>query len=422
MCTGGNGAGMTTIAYIANSFPSPIERYVIDEICELRRRGASVICCSGQRVSRRGLNEIECQFHDETRYIRPIPPVQLINALSRIASGGQILRPILESGLKESVNARQCIRTFAHTLLGAALANHLAQLNVDHIHAHHGYYASWMALIAASLLDISFSFTLHGSDLLLDENLLRTKLHFCRFCITVSNYNRDYTLHKFPQVRGSKIFVQRLGVVPAGHTAADSGKLKQRTPLLLAVGRLKPVKNYEFLIQACAALRDEGLRFQCWIAGDGPESSNLNRMVHALDLQRRICLLGHVAQPRLSAVYSRADIFVLTSHSEGIPLVLMEAMAHGRLVLAPAITGIPELIQHGKNGFLYQPGSMVDFVDSVRWILERRASLDEVRRAAMETISSRYDRAQNVRNFADHFLERLAKPSDEHENSLLQQV
>ncbi len=421
MRTGGNGAGMTTIAYIANAFPSGVEGYVVDEICELRRRGARVICCSGQRVSGRGLSEIECQFHDETRYIRPMSPVKTMGALSRIISRRQILWPIVESGLKESVNARQGIRTFAHTLLGGALAHELAPLNVDHIHAHHGYYASWMALIAASLLGISFSFTLHGSDLMVDDNLLRTKLHFCRFCITVSNYNRDYILQKFPQVRGSRIFVQRLGVAPAGHLAANS-ELEQRTPLLLAVGRLKPVKNHEFLIQACAALRDEGRRFQCWIAGDGPEHANLNRMVRALDLQRRVCLLGHVTQPRLSAIYCRADIFVLTSHSEGIPLVLMEAMAHGRLVLAPAITGIPELIQHGKNGFLYQPGSMVDFVDSVRWILERRACLDEVRRAAVETISTRYDREQNVRDFADHFLARLAKPSDEYENSLLQQV
>lgn len=422
MFAGGNGAAMTTIAYIANAFPSPVERYVIDEICELRRRGVQVICFSANRTSRRGLNEIECQFHDETRVIRPVPPLRMMKALSRIVSAWRTVRPMLKHGRKESVNARQCIRTAAHTVLGAALADELAPLHVDHVHAHHGYYGSWMALTAARLLGIGFSFTLHGSDLLLDENLLGTKLHFCRFCVTISNYNRDYLLQKFPQARRSRILVQRLGVDPPIRLAAHSGKAEQRTPLLLAVGRLKPIKNHEFLLQVCAALRNEGRRFQCWIAGDGPEYSKLNRLIRTLDLQRRVCLLGHVGQPRLSAMYARADIVVLTSHSEGIPLVLMEAMAHGRLVLAPAITGIPELIQHGKNGFLYQPGSMVDFVDSVRWILERRASLDEVRRAAIETISSRYDRAQNVRNFADHFLERLAKPSDEHENSLLQQV
>jgi glycosyltransferase involved in cell wall biosynthesis len=145
-------------------------------------------------------------------------------------------------------------------------------------------------------------------------------------------------------------------------------------------------------------------------------------MVRALRLQRQVCLLGQVPQPRLFAIYPMADLVVLTSRSEGIPLVLMEAMAHGRLVLAPAITGIPELIQHGKNGFLYESESILDFLDSVRWILDRRFSLEEVRRSAVETISTHYDRQKNIRSFADHFLARLSEPSDDQEDPLLQQV
>lgn len=279
-----------------------------------------------------------------------------------------------------------------------------------------------MALIASRLLGISFSFTLHGSDLLLHENLLGTKLRFCRFCVTVSNYNRDYILRKFPQVDPAKVLVQRLGVDPASRTSTNFGQPEQRTPILLSVGRLRQVKNHEFLIQACAALRNEGHAFQCWIVGDGPEYRNLDRMVRALQLQQHVCLLGHVSPARLSAIYPRADLVVLTSRSEGIPLVLMEAMARGRLVLAPAITGIPELIQHGNNGFLYQSGSLLDFVASVQRILDRRSSLEDVRRAAVETISMHYDRQRNVRSFADHFLARLAERNDEHENPLLQQV
>lgn len=413
---------MTTVAYIANAFPSPVERYVIDEICELRRRGVRVICFSGEHTSRRGLGEVESRFHDETRCIRPVPLLKMKRALSRLAWGRATIGPILRAGLAEGVNANQRVRMLAHTLLGAALAEELTSAHIDHIHAHHGYYASWMAMIAAGLLGIGFSFTLHGSDLLLDANLLGTKLRFCRFCITVSNYNRDYILRTFPNVHPSKILVQRLGVRPAPQRLTHSARPDHRTPLLLAVGRLKPVKNHEFLIEACAALRSQGCRFQCWIAGDGPDYSKLRHKIRGLGLQEQVCLLGHVVQPRLSAMYSKADVVVLTSRSEGIPVVLMEAMAHGRLVLAPAITGIPELIEHAKNGFLYQAGSISDFVDSLGWIFDRSSSLDEIRRAARHTISTHYDREQNVRSFADHFLARLAAPRDEHEDSLLQQV
>lgn len=413
---------MTTVAYIANSFPSPIESYVMDEIRELRHRGVRVICCSAKRTSRRNLNDAECQFHDETRFIRPVPALKLAKALSRVVSELPTLQPILQAGLNESVNTKQRLRIVAHSVMGAALADELAPLKADHIHAHHGYYASWMAMIAASLLGISFSFTLHGSDLLLDKNLLGTKLRFCRLCFTVSNYNRDYILRNFPQISPSKVLVQRLGVQPPLQSSPHFDRPEQPTPLLLAVGRLKQVKNHEFLVEACSALRNQGRRFQCWIAGDGPEYSNLSRKIRALGLQQHVCLLGHVAQSRLSAIYSRADLVVLTSRSEGLPVVLMEAMAQGRLVLAPAITGIPELVDHGKNGFLYQQQSIADFVESVGWILDCRSNLDEVRRAAARTIATQYDREQNIRCFADQFLARLVAPRHEHENSLLQQV
>jgi colanic acid/amylovoran biosynthesis glycosyltransferase len=417
-----SGSAMTTVAYIANAFPSTIEPYVIDEICELRRRGARVICCSAKHVSRDGLSEMERELWKETRSIRPVSPREMMCSLYRLASDRRSLRPVLEAALQENANTRKRVRMLAHTLLGIALADKLRSCAVDHIHAHHGYYGSWMALIASRLLGIGFSFTLHGSDLLLDQNLLGPKLRFCRFFITVSNYNCDYILRKFPQTRASKIIVQRLGVDRVTAPVDISEESDSRIPVLLAVGRLKAVKNHEFLIQACAALRNEGRPVRCWIAGDGPEYRNLHYLVRALRLEEQVRLLRQVPRAALSELYRRADLVVLTSRSEGLPVVLMEAMAQGRLVLAPAITGIPELVQHGKNGFLYQPGSILDFLDSVRWVLDRRSSLADVRREAVHSISVNYDRQQNLRSFADHFLARLVQPHDQDENSLLQQV
>jgi len=411
---------MTTVAYIANSFPSPVEPYVMDEISELRRRGVQVICCSAERVSPDRLSDEERSFHQETRYLRPVLPS--LGKLGRVlASKGEELTPVLQAAREESATRKKRLRTFAHTLLGAALAHELRSADVDHIHAHHGYYASWMALIASRLLGVGFSFTLHGSDLLLHENLLGTKLRFCRFCMTVSDYNRDYILQKFPRTSAAKVLVQRLGV-DVDESAWSERPQPEHIPLLLSVGRLNGVKNHEFLIQACAALRNEGRAFRCSIAGDGPQRRYLAGLIRALELQGYIRLLGHVPRTTLFEIYPRADLVVLTSRSEGIPLALMEAMARGTLVLAPAITGIPELVRHKENGFLYQPGSILDFLESVRWILDRRSSLEHVRRAAVETISAQYNRQHNVAGFADRFLARLGGGKDRHEDSLLQQV
>jgi glycosyltransferase involved in cell wall biosynthesis len=279
-----------------------------------------------------------------------------------------------------------------------------------------------MALVAAHLLKIGFSFTLHGSDLLVHADLLGAKLRACSFCVTVSDFNREHILRNFPATPASKVVVQRLGVDPVPRPNTPAPKPGPRRFGLLSVGRLHAVKNYEFLIRACAVLRDQGLDFLCWIAGEGPERPALVHLIADLQLQDRVVLLGHVSRADLSGYYRHADLIALTSLSEGLPVVLMEAMAHERLVLAPAITGIPELIEHGRTGFLYQSGSLPDFVSAVQWVLDHKASLAAVESAAAKMIAINYDRQRNLRLFADQFLARIAPSELEHASSLLQQV
>jgi glycosyltransferase involved in cell wall biosynthesis len=400
---------VTTVAYIANEFPSSIEPYVMDEISELRQRGVRVICCSGKRVAPAELGETERKFWNDTRFFQPLSDAELVQAVRRLASDRQVLLQLLKPVIRElPASPGRRVRSFGHTLLGAALAEELAPLGVEHIHAHHGYFASWMALVAARLLGIGFSFTLHGSDLLVRADLLAAKLRACRFCVTVSDFNREHILRNYPATPPSKVLVQRLGVDRVCPRADHLAVSKQRRFCLLSVGRLHPVKNYRFLIQGCAALRDEGLDFLCWIVGEGPERAALERLIDELRLRDQVLLPGHVARTDLSGYYRYADLVALTSLSEGLPVVLMEAMAHEKLVLAPAITGIPELVEHKRNGFLYKAGDLTDFVGNVQWILDHKASLGAVQRAAAESIALNYDRQQNLRRFADQFLGRVA--------------
>ena len=416
---------MTTVAYITNEFPSPLEPYVIDEIVELRRRGAQVICCSGKRVSPNDLSLAERAFWKETRFFQPLSDDELVRAMRRLASDPrslwQLLRPLL---WERGPSPARRIRTLGHTVMGAALADQLAPLNVEHIHAHHGYFASWMALAAARLLGIGFSFTLHGSDLLQRADLLSAKLRACRFCVTVSDFNRQHILRNYPSTPSEKIIVQRLGVdrVLSWPTPAPAGKEDQRRFCLLSVGRLHQVKDYRFLIEGCTALRDQGLDFVCWIVGEGPERPALERQIMTSGLQGRIYLIGQVPRADLPGYYRYADLVVMTSKSEGIPVVLMEAMAHERLVLAPAITGIPELVEHQRTGFLYQPGSLPDFVSAVSWIQAHKASLAEVQQAAAASIATSYNRQRNLRTFAEQFLARISQSEVDHAHPVLQQI
>ena len=415
---------MTTVAYIANEFPSPVEPYVIDEINELRRRGINVVCCSGKRIAPNSLSLAERAFWKETRYFQPLSDDELTYAARRLASNRrdlwQLLRPLM---IDSDASLSLRVRALGHTLMGSALAEQLASLEVEHIHCHHGYFASWMALVAARLLRIDFSFTLHGSDLLSRAGLLEAKLRACKFCVTISEFNRQYLFRNYPSTAAAKVMVQRLGVDPVPTRPAAVIAADNRHPFcLLAVGRLHPVKNYPFLIQACSDLRSKGFDFMCWIVGEGRERPALERQIAQLGLQGYVHLVGHIPRHLVTGYYNLADLVVMTSKSEGIPVVLMEAMSQGKLVLAPDITGIPELVEHERTGLLYQPGSLDSFVNTIRAIHANREGLAGMRRAAAAKVADSYHRQRNVRAFADGFMARLHHSGGEYENSVLQQV
>ena len=188
---------------------------------------------------------------------------------------------------------------------------------------------------------------------------------------------------------------------------------------LLAVGRLHAVKDHAFLLQACARLHEHGLDFECAIGGEGPERQRLESLIRKKRLGERVTLLGHVSSYQMGSLYRRADVVVLTSRSEGLPLVLMEAMARSKIVLAPIITGIPEIVIVGKTGFLYVPGSLEDFVEKLLFLhrvvlSEDRfgvSHLDWIRHAARVQVLQNFTRMKQLSNFGDRFLERIAPDS-----------
>ena len=141
---------------------------------------------------------------------------------------------------------------------------------------------------------------------------------------------------------------ERVDFPSIAHTISNSLQV-------FAVGRLVAVKDHAFLIRASAALKKSNVEFECLIAGDGPERQALEGLIRRLGLEKKVRLLGHVPHERMNSFYDKADVVALTSRSEGIPLVLMEAMARGRIVVAPNITGIPELVLHGKTGSCTSP-------------------------------------------------------------------
>jgi colanic acid/amylovoran biosynthesis glycosyltransferase len=261
--------------------------------------------------------------------------------------------------------------------------------------------------------------------LLIHHAYLDLKLKNCKFCLTVSEFNRRHILANYPAIPPEKIRVQRMGI-DALRISPDPAEFKKLDPrfVILSVGRLHQVKDHAFLLRACGQLKSRNIHFVCLIAGEGPERTALEKLICELDLSRHITLLGHVPRAKLKTYYSMCDLVVLTSRSEGVPLVLMEAMAYGRTVLAPGITGIPELIVEGKTGFLYRPGSLENFVAQVEAIRSAQPVLGAVRSQARRHVLENFNRKTNLAAFADLFPALIAGAAAQnlHENYLLQQI
>ncbi len=251
---------MRKIAYLANQFPSAVEPYVSEEIAELQRRGISVIAGSVRTAVGASAN---APTSEQVFSLQPVRVLTLLRALALMARGWQTMKKVFSRVLwhgQESPQRR--LKALLHTWLGAYYAVLIRKQRVNHIHVHHGYFGAWIGMVAARLLGISYSLTLHGSDLLINESYLDEKIKNCSFCITVSAYNREYIISRFPKIDPGKVIVARLGVEFPEY-AGDWRRRGSARPIfsLITVGRLHPVKDHAFLVRACARLRDDGIEF-----------------------------------------------------------------------------------------------------------------------------------------------------------------
>jgi colanic acid/amylovoran biosynthesis glycosyltransferase len=417
-----------SVAYLSNCFPEIVEPYVWAEIDELRKRDCTVLPCSFHRPQQ--VPSSLAGFVAESLYVFPLRWTQVLGASWLCLRQFSRIADLIWHAVRGREPTIRRLRTLAHTWLGAYLAVLLQHRFITHIHVHHGYFSAWAGMVAGRLLGAGFSMTLHGSDLLVRADFIDAKLKNCRFCVTISDFNRKHIMEHYPDVDAGKILVHHIGVdLEVWHPPVSDPPNDHFS--MLSIGRLHTVKNHGFLLLACRELKSKGVKFRCVIVGEGTERGKLELLIRELDVQNEVLLQGAVPREKLPQFYAEANVVVLTSHSEGIPVTLMEAMAMGRVVLAPRITGIPELVRHRQTGFLYRPNSMQDFLTKLDFIRASNGLVDKVSHAARFHIATRFNSRLNLAAFAKDFLGRTAGTEHEscfgagnknYEDPLLQQV
>ncbi|MEO0864474.1 MAG: glycosyltransferase, partial [Pseudomonadota bacterium] len=245
------------------------------------------------------------------------------------------------------------------------LARHLERERVDHLHNHFVFGSATVAMLASKLTGIPYSFTLHGpADLFepyrwrIDEKTARAK-----FVSTISHFARSQLMFFSDPAHWHKIRIIHCGVRPAIYQDAAPARSDDEIRLLF-VGRLAPVKGIRVLFEAVERLADQIPNLRLILVGDGPDRANLERAAQPLgDL---VQFTGYKSQAEVADLMQSSDIFVLPSFAEGVPVVLMEAMASARPVIATQVAGVGELVEEGQSGFMVPPGDVESLMARIR--------------------------------------------------------
>jgi colanic acid/amylovoran biosynthesis glycosyltransferase len=411
---------MSTIAYIAQLFPSLSMTFVYREVEALREKGVQVATFSIWNPRWDRLSAEAQHLVDSTSYFFPVVWsrfffTHLRTMVTRpLRYWGTLLFLLSQPG--ESLKNR--IRTFYHFCEAVYLAPDVRRSGAGHIHSHFALNSATVAMTIARLLDISFSFTAHANDVFRNPILLRQKIRAARFVIVISEYNREYLYNLVPEPETArKMHLVRYGV-DVHHFSPSGRQARNERPVILSVSRLAEKKGLPYLIKACKRLVDADHDFRCLIVGEGSQRPLLEQLISDNDLAAYVSLEGIVFQERLKDYLEQATVFVLPSivaadgDRDGIPNTLIEAMAIGIPAVSTTVSGIPELIEHEHTGLLVPEKDDRALAEALGRLLDDDMLRRKLGHAGRQKIEQEYSLDRNVEKLKTIFERYLPPPSE----------
>jgi len=380
-------SGNSKLAYLTSQYPAASHTFIRREIAALRELGWTIDTFSvrppGPDETRSDADRSE---FDRTFYILKQPVLAFVGAhlAALLRRPGKYLKTFgLALGHRQP-GARGLFLACAHFAESVLLAHELERREVQHLHNHFANSAATVGLLASKLLGIGWSFTMHGiSETDYPAGLmLGRKIEQADFVACVSWFGRAQGMRLVSPSHWTKMHVVRCGIpldkVPT-HTVSSAGKA------IVCVGRLSPEKGQAGLLEAFASVRAKHPEASLVLAGDGPDRCNLGAIAKDLGIGDAVTFVGRLTEEEAMAEIARSDALVLPSFMEGLPIVLMEAMAIGVPVVASRIAGIPELVEDGKTGLLFTPSDWEELGDC----MDRLLSDNKLRAAITEQAKTR---------------------------------
>ena len=399
-----------SVAYFVTEYPggSHTSTFIRREIAALRDRGVEIEVCAIRRPPRDSLlAEREVQDWNETWSVLPVRPAELLRSHVQMAlrSPQRYSRTLALALRHRNRGARNLLWACFHFAEAVHLAVELGRRDVDHLHVQFATSGAQIGMLVHALTDLPWSIALHGScDFEYPAApLLGDKLETVEFASCASHFGRAQAMRTIPPKLWDRLFVSRCGIeldqLPARE--AREGDLPEFH--IYSVGRLSPEKGASGLITALQKVRAAGLDAHLTVVGEGPTRPELDAWVASLGLGDHCHLLGALAEEDTLKQIARADVVALSSFMEGLPVVLMEAMGLGVPVVAPRLAGIPELVDHERNGLLFHPGDWDGLADAILRLANDPDLGRRLASAARETVQQGFDITGTVEPLVERF-------------------
>ena len=354
------------IAYLVNQYPAISHTFIRREILALEARGIE--------IARFSIRMHKDPLVDEADKDEKLKTTYLLNSGFFVLSLS-LFQAIIKHPIRFSkafwislrmANQRDPIVKLAYLIEACVLLKHLTRLRINHVHAHFATNSSTVAMLCSVLGGPAYSFTAHGAGEVDSYFLfsLPEKIHRAAFVVAISSFGRSQLFRVAHYADWGKIKLVHCGL--------DKMFLEQKyvalptKPKFIAIGRMDAVKGHLLLVEAVAELVSEGLIFKLIMVGGGPLRNEIEGLIKKLKLEDYVQVIGWASNEEVVRQILSSSVLVLPSFSEGLPVVIMEAFALGRPVIASAIAGIPELVKNGENGWLIPAGSREALKEAMR--------------------------------------------------------
>ena len=399
------------IAYLVSQYPAVNHTYILREIRELRRLGWDIHVAS-IRPDTRPTSQVTAEEREElshtwcvtTQGLSGAVRAHLISLTTQTRSYFSGLLSALRLG---AVDFSKTIRNLFYFTEALIVGQWMRSRGLSHIHIH---FSSTVGLLIAKTFPATISITIHGPAEFEEPASfhLREKIEAATFICAISNYGRDQLMKNCNPDQWEKLETVPLGIDPDVFMPSSKSSFERNSFDVISVGRLSPEKGQCILIDAIAKLVKEGRGVRLRLVGEGPDRSALERHIAACGLSDIMHLEGALNQDQLKALYRESDAFVLASLAEGVPVVLMEAMAMETPCVATRIAGIPELIQDGLDGLLVEPSDVGQLATAIARLMDDPDLRRRIARAGRDKVVQQYNLSKNTELLAKVFERRLA--------------